>query len=368
MTMTLPSPLLRRECAAIAPLDPAYLAKGQARLDNLTKPRGSLGRLEEVAARLYAVQETFPLRPGPAAMFTIAGDHGVVDEGVASCPREVTRQMVLNFMNGGAAINVLCAAAGVDLFIVDAGMAEGVLPDHPRFIRAKVGPGTANMAQGPAMSVEDCAKALELGVGLAETARQNGARALGTGEMGIGNTTPSSALFCAYLGFSAAEMTGMGAGVPPAGLAHKTAVIEKALAANAQAVRGGDPVRILAALGGYEIAALAGLILGGAARRMAVAVDGFIATAAYTAARAINPLVRDYCFFSHGSAEAGHGKVLEKLGERPLLDLGMRLGEGTGAALGLFLLRAAADIFNDMATFESAGVAVPAGAHEHPLL
>jgi nicotinate-nucleotide--dimethylbenzimidazole phosphoribosyltransferase len=207
--------------------------------------------------------------------------------------------------------------------------------------------------------MEECVKALELGVTLAQEAQEEGYAALGTGEMGIGNTTASSALFCAYLDFPAAEMTGAGAGIPPAGLAHKTGVIARALAVHDAVVREKNPLAVLAALGGYEIAALAGLILGGAARRLPVMIDGFIATAAFTAAQALAPATRDYCFFSHLSADSGHRLVLQRLGQRPLLDLGMRLGEGTGSALGLFLLEAAARAFNEMATLESYGILLP---------
>jgi len=289
-------------------------------------------------------------------MFTIAGDHGVVAEGVAASPKEVTILMVLNFLRGGAGVNCLCEAAGADIRVVDAGVDAEPFQPHPRLIDAKIARGTANMAKGPAMTPEQCVRALQLGIDLAETAHKDGIRVLGTGEMGIGNTTSSSALFCAYLGFSALDMTGMGAGIPPAGLGHKTKIIQQSLNVNREAVAGGDPIAVLAALGGFEIAALAGLIIGGAARNMAVMIDGFIATAAYVAAAQLAPAVRDYCFFCHGSAEAGHGKALEALGQKPLLDLGMRLGEGTGAALGFTLLDGAARIYNDMATFESAGI------------
>lgn len=350
------SPVLSREFASIRPLDPAMKEKAQAHLDNLTKPAGSLGRLEEIAVRLFAVQEQAPLAARPARMLTIAADHGVVAEGVASSPQAVTTLMVENFLNKGAAINCLCDAAGAELRIVDAGMAAPIDREHELLIKARIAPGSANIAQGPAMTPEQCRQALQLGVDLAETAHRDGIRVLGTGEMGIGNTTPSSALLCAYLGFSPLEMTGMGAGIPEAGLAHKTRVIEQALAVNADAVSSKNPFLILSALGGLEIAALAGLILGGAARRMPVVIDGFISTAAYTAAWSLAPVVRDYCFFSHASAEAGHGKVLERLGEKALFDLGMRLGEGTGAAIGFMLLEAAACTFNNMATFADAGI------------
>ena len=353
------SPLMediRRQCVAIQRPDPALDAQAAAHLDNLTKPLGSLGRLEDAARQLFCIQQRAPLAARPACMFTIAGDHGVVDEGVASAPQAVTVQMVYNFMNNGAAINALCASSGVDLRIVDAGVAGHTFPAHPLFIDKKVGNGTANLARQAAMSVEDCAKAVKAGMELAEFAAAHGYRAVGTGEMGIGNTTPSSALFCAYLGFGAGEMTGAGAGIPPAGLEHKTAIIRQALHTHSKVIAQGEPFAILAALGGYEIAALTGLILGAAARRLAVMIDGFIATAAFTAALQISPAVEAYCFFSHGSAEAGHGLALQRLGKKPLLDLGMRLGEGTGAALGLFLLEAAANAYNSMATFADAGV------------
>jgi nicotinate-nucleotide--dimethylbenzimidazole phosphoribosyltransferase len=209
------------------------------------------------------------------------------------------------------------------------------------------------------MEREECLKALELGLSLAQEAQDEGYAALGTGEMGIGNSTSSSALLCAYLDLPAEKMTGAGAGIPPAGLAHKTGVIARALALHEGAVRGKDPLAVLAALGGYEIAALAGLILGGAARRLPVVIDGFIATAAFAAAQSLAPASRDYCFFSHVSAESGHRLALSLLGQSPFLDLGMRLGEGTGSALGLFLLEAAARVFNDMATLESAGILLP---------
>lgn len=357
----LPSPALRRECACIVPVDPAREKRAQTYLDGLTKPRESLGRLEELARRLYAVQERTPLEARPARLFTIAADHGVVEEGVASSPQAVTALMVRNFLAGGAAINSLCASAGVELCVVDAGVAEPCGVVHEAFVGANIAPGTANLTKGPAMSGEECLKALQLGVDLAEKACGEGVRVLGTGEMGIGNTTASSALFCAYLGFGAEEMTGIGAGVPSAGLEHKTRVIARALEVHAETIRSKDPFAVLAALGGLEIAALAGVILGGAARRLAVMIDGFIATAAYTAAWKMAPAVRGYCFFSHGSAEKGHGLVLRRLEETPLLDLGLRLGEGTGAALGLFLLEAAARLYNSMATLDGAGIGPVSG-------
>jgi nicotinate-nucleotide--dimethylbenzimidazole phosphoribosyltransferase len=356
----MPSPLLTpslaRECASVVLPDPALEREAVTYLNTLTKPPGSLGRLEELARRLFAIQEKAPLAARPARMFTIAADHGVVEEGVASNGKELTALMVRNFLNGGAAVNCLCGTAGAELRIVDAGIDAAPFDGHPLLINAKIARGTANMAKGPAMTRGQCLRALQLGVDLAESAVREGVRVIGTGEMGIGNTTASSALYCAYLGFSAAAVTGQGAGIPRAGLAHKAAIIEKALEVNAAAVAGGDPLAILSALGGLEIAALAGLIIGGAARRLPVMLDGFIACAAYVAAWKLAPAVSGYCFFGHGSAEMGHGKVLKNLGKIPLLDLGLRLGEGTGAALGFLLLAAAADIYNNMASFAQAGI------------
>lgn len=352
---------LSRTLAAIAPVDGGLRKKALAHLDNLTKPRGSLGRLEEAAARLFCIAGGAAPRVDPARIFTCAGDHGVTAEGVSPFPREVTRQMVANFLSGGAAVNVLARMAGVDLTIVDAGCAGGDFAPHPSLISAKVLPGTANLAEGPAMSVADCQKAVETGIRLANEAAAAGARCLGLGEMGIGNTTPSTALFCAYLGFTPLEIAGPGAGLDPAGVRKKAEVVRKALWANDAAVSGGDPLEILAALGGFEIATLAGVTLGAAASRLPVVVDGFISTAAYVAAMKMHQDVADYAFFSHASAEHGHLMVMEALGGRPLLHLDMRLGEGTGAAMAIFVLRCAAAIFTDMATFESAGVSGRAG-------
>ncbi|MDL2207291.1 nicotinate-nucleotide--dimethylbenzimidazole phosphoribosyltransferase [Desulfovibrio sp. OttesenSCG-928-M16] len=352
------SPVLAEACEAVCPLDPALFARARERLDSLTKPRGSLGRLEDAAARLFAIQGQRPLVAGPARMITIAADHGVVAEGVASSPQAVTRLMVENFLKGGAGINALCAAAGAELRVVDAGVAAPAFAPHPLLISAKIAPGTDNLAKGPAMTREQCLAALELGLRLAEDAYRDGIKLVGTGEMGIGNTTPSSALFCAYLGFSPEDMTGMGAGLSKNGLKHKTQVIAKALELHAPVIRSADALDILAALGGLEIAALAGLIIGSAAKGLAVVVDGFISTAAFAAAERLAPVVREYCFFAHGSAEAGHKRALARLGLEPLLDLGLRLGEGTGAALAFNLLAGAVRVFNDMATFDSAGITV----------
>ena len=348
--------------AAIRPVDPALVPVAKAHLDNLTKPRGSLGRLEEMAERLFAIRGGQTPVADPARIYVCAGDHGVAEEGVSLFPQEVTRQMVANFLAGGAGINVLAATAGVDIRVVDAGCLGDPFAAHPRFAGARVASGTANFVTGPAMSRAVCTEALLLGVSLADAAAAEGFMALGTGDMGIANTTPSTALFCAYLGLAPQAITGPGTGLDPHGVRRKAEVISKGLARHSDVVAAGDPVGILAALGGLEIACLAGLVLGAAANRLPIAVDGFISTAAYTAARAICPSVADYAFLSHASAEPGYAAIMAAMGQKPLLDLGLRLGEGTGSALALFLLRASANIYNDMATFAAAGVSSGQGA------
>lgn len=346
---------------AVRPVDRSLAGPGQAHLDNLTKPRGSLGRLEELALQLFMIQGGQPPCADPMRIYTVAGDHGVNEEGVSVFPQEVTRQMVLNFLRGGAGINVLAGTAGAQLYVVDAGSCGGGYEEHPQLIQEKVAPGTANLARGPAMTREQCLRAIMLGVSLADRALADGVRVLGTGDMGISNTTPSTALYCAYLGLDPVEVTGPGTGLDAAGMAHKAEVIRRGLAANGEAVASGDPLAVLAALGGLEIAALAGLVLGGARNRQLVCVDGFISTAAYVAAWRLCPAVADYCVISHASAEPGHAAVVRALGLAPLLDLGFRLGEGTGAACAMYLVRSAADMYNKMATFADAGVTASEG-------
>jgi len=359
-----PDAALAAVLEAITPVDRALAATGQAHLDNLTKPQGSLGRLEELALQLYLVQGGAKPQADPCRVYTVAGDHGVVAEGVSLFPQEVTRQMVANFVTGGAGINVLARTVGAELFVVDAGCLGGGFDAHPNLIQGKVAPGTANLAVGPAMTREQCVAALLLGVDLADRAQAAGVRVLGTGDMGIGNTTPSTALYCAYLGLDPADMTGPGTGLDKNGVDRKAGVIRRGLAANASAVRSASgpngALAILAALGGLEIACLAGLILGGAKNRQLVCVDGFISTAACVAAWKLAPATADYTVLAHASAEPGHSLALKKMGKAPLLDLGLRLGEGTGAAIAMFLLRSAAAIYNDMASFASAGVSAAA--------
>ncbi|UJX41603.1 nicotinate-nucleotide--dimethylbenzimidazole phosphoribosyltransferase [Desulfovibrio sp. JY] len=351
MPLTLPEVL-----AAIRPVDPALFDVAKAHLDSLTKPRGSLGRLEELAQRLFAMTGGKAPTVDPARIYVCAGDHGVAAEGVSLFPQEVTRQMVANFLAGGAGINVLANTAGIDIRVVDAGCLGDPFPPHPLFAGSRVASGTANLATGPAMTIETCTKALLLGASLAAQAAAEGVKCLGTGDMGIANTTPSTALFCAYLFLDPETVTGPGTGLDASGVRRKAEVVAKALELHKEVIDSGDPVAILAALGGLEIACLAGLVLGAAANKLPIAVDGFISTAAYVAARAIAPYVADYAVVSHASAEPGYAPIMNALDHKPLLDLGLRLGEGTGAALAIFLMRASANVYNNMATFAAAGV------------
>lgn len=350
---------LRQIVEGIMPPARGGLDAGNARLADLTKPLGSLGRIEDLALALWRIQGRRPLKADPARVYTVAGDHGVAAQGVSPYPQEVTRQMVLNFLGNGAAINVFCDTAGLDQVVVDAGCLGEPFPDHPKLISRRIKNGTDDFTKSPAMSREECLRALLLGVELAQSAAAEGVACLGTGEMGIANTTPATALYCAYLGFKPEAVVGPGAGLAPERLSHKAEVVAAGLEKHRAALASGDSVAILAALGGLEIAVLCGLVLGAAKEQLPIVIDGFISTSAAAAALAMAPRARDYCIFSHGSAEPGHKLVLEALGASPLLDLGLRLGEGTGAALAMFLLRCAANMFNDMATFSQAGVSGP---------
>lgn len=359
MTQTIPT--LLAEVApdtVITPVDAADLKAAQNYLDNLTKPQGSLGRLEELARRLFAMRggET-PLQVSPAMMFTVAGDHGVAAQGVSPYPQIVTRQMVSNLLAGGAGVNVLCRAGGMDFCLVDAGCAGGPFPPHEKLLDRRLGDGTADMTQGPAMSRATAAEGVRCGMTLVAEQAAQGVCCFATGEMGIANTTAATAIYCALLGLDPDIMTGPGAGAGPERVRHKAAVIRQALSVNASLCRKEDPLGVLAAVGGFEIAVMAGIILGAAAQRRPVLVDGFICSAAYAVAVRLCPAVAGYAILSHASAEPGHVPALQSLEEgSPLLHLGMRLGEGTGAAVAYHLLRCAAAIFNEMATFEGAGV------------
>ena len=324
-----------------------------AHLNDLTKPPGSLGRLEEIALQYCLVTGTAKPRMGKKRICCFAGDHGVADEGVSAYPKAVTPQMVMNMLAGGAAINVLSRHAGADLVVVDMGVDDPL--EHAKGLcRRKVRRGTDNFTRGPAMSVKETEQAIAAGIELAMDARKDGVTLIGTGDMGIANTTPATALFAAYLGCPVESITGRGTGIDDTCLQHKVEVIKKALDVNRE--RLATPLGTLAAVGGLEIAGICGLVLGAAASRMPVVVDGFIASSAALAACRICPAVKDYLFFSHLSQEQGHKVVLKEMDARPILSLDMRLGEGTGGALAMLVIEGALKVYNEMATFSSAGV------------
>ncbi len=332
--------------------EPGAGAAAQRAFDAKTKPRGSLGRLEELAVRIAALEGVaVPARP-EAAIVVAAADHGVAAEGVSAYPQEVTAQMVANFAAGGAAINVLAREAGARLVVVDAGVAVPV--EHGAVRPLRLGPGTASIARGPAMARETAALGIEHGAALAAELAADGIGLVGLGEMGIGNTTAASALCAALLPAEPAAVCGRGTGLDDAGLARKVAVVSRALEANA--VDPDDPLGVLAALGGFELALLAGVALGCAAQRVPVVLDGFITGAAALVAARIEPDAVGAMIASHRSPEPGHALVLDALGLEPLLDLGLRLGEGTGAALAIPIVRSALALLNDMASFDDAGV------------
>ncbi|MCE9614004.1 MAG: nicotinate-nucleotide--dimethylbenzimidazole phosphoribosyltransferase [Lentisphaerae bacterium] len=345
--------LLASTLSSIVPADPSIGSAIQAHLDDLTKPQGSLGRLEELAMRYCVARGEVRPRLGGKRIYCFAGDHGVAAEKVSAFPPAVTPQMVHNIVAGGAAVSVLSRHVGADLVVVDIGV-DAEFAAAPGLRLVKVRRGTRNLAVGPALTREEATQALETGIGLAFEAAEAGVTMLGTGEMGIANTTPSTAMFAAYLGCDPATVVGRGTGVDAAGLAHKTDVVRRALAVNAGQL--GDALGVLAALGGLEIAGISGLILGAAARRIPVVVDGFISCAGALAAMRLCPAAADYLFFAHLSQERGHRHVLEALKVRPILDLDMRLGEGTGAALAMSVLEGAMKVYGGMATFSSAGV------------
>jgi len=350
--------LLEATLARIAPVDAGILSAAQALLDNKTKPLGSLGRLEEFGRRVAAISGSLSPQLGKKVIFTFAGDHGVVEEGVSAFPKEVTPQMVFNFLNGGAGVNVLARHAGAEVRVVDMGV-DFDFGGTPGLIDRKVARGTANLAKGSAMSRDEAVRALEAGIELALEARAEGVTMLGTGDMGIGNTTPSSAIIAAISGRGVRELTHRGTGIGDASLERKIAAIEQGLAINRPDPR--DPVDVLAKVGGLEIAGIAGLVLGGAAAGLPVVVDGFISTAGALIASELSPHVRDYIFAAHKSVEIGHSCMLERIGAEPILDLKLRLGEGTGAALAMTLIEAGVKVLSEMASFEEAGVSESLG-------
>jgi nicotinate-nucleotide--dimethylbenzimidazole phosphoribosyltransferase len=323
------------------------------RLDQLTKPPGSLGRLEELAWRLAEITGRCPPRLGRPVIFTLAADHGVVAEGVSAYPQIVTAQMVENLLAGGAAVNVLARWAGAEVVVADFGVATPIT-GHPALRSARIAPGTGNMTRGPAMTRDEMLAAVEAGIALVDRERAASLDLAGTGEMGIGNTTAASAMVAALTGAAVEDVTGPGTGVDAAGRRRKIQAISRALTVNRPDAR--DPLDVLAKVGGLEIAGLVGVTLAAAARKIPVVLDGFISGAAALVAVHLKPEVRDCLIASHRSAEPGHRHVLDALQLVPYLDLGLRLGEGTGAALCIGLARSAVAILTEMATFASARV------------
>ncbi|MBA4391562.1 MAG: nicotinate-nucleotide--dimethylbenzimidazole phosphoribosyltransferase [Syntrophus sp. (in: bacteria)] len=338
----------------IAPVKDDLLEIAQKRLDSLTKPQGSLGRLEEFAKKLVLLTGQAMPQPFPKkAIFTFAGDHGVVDEGVSLFPKEVTIQMVYNFLKGGAGINVLARHAGADEIVVDIGVDYDFGEEKDLLVR-KVVKGTKNMRKGPAMTRQEAEHCIEIGLELALNYAKKGYGIFGTGEMGIGNTTPSSAIAAVLTGTAVSKVTGRGTGITDETLQHKISVIEDSISLNKPDPK--DPIDVLSKVGGAEIGGIAGLILGAASQKIPVVIDGFISTAGALIAYSIEPAVKDYMFAAHRSVEIGQQVMLEVMGLRPILDLEMRLGEGTGAALGIFIIEAGLKVYREMATFDEAGV------------
>lgn len=353
--------LLTETIARIQPLDTDAMNAARARQDQLTKPQGALGRLETLSIQLAGI--TAQARPHfkQPAIITMAGDHGIARQGVSAYPSEVTPQMVLNFLHGGAAINVLARHVGARVVVVDMGVAVE-LPAHPDLVNRKIALGTRDFSVGPAMTRDEAQRAVQAGIEIATReidpstrfAAQGGADILGTGDMGIGNTTPSAAITATITRRSVKEVTGRGTGVDDAGLERKIEMIERALDVNKP--NPSDGLDVLSKVGGFEIGGLTGVMIGAASRRVPVVIDGFISGAAALIAYTIAPSVQPYLIGAHRSVEIGHRAILEHLRIEPLLDLDLRLGEGTGAALGISLCLAAAKILDEMATFADAGV------------
>lgn len=332
--------------------DAQLIPRLQRKLDGKAKPVGSLGRLESLALQVGLIQNTLTPALNNPVMLTVAADHGITAEGVSACPVEITWQQVLNFLSGGGGIGLLARTYGMDLWVVDAGVNHDFAP-HPKLINAKVAYGSENFLLQPAMSSENCRRAIENGRRIVRRFHERGTNVIGFGEMGIGNTTPASALLAVFAGLSVADCVGPGAGLDSTGVKRKAKVIQAAIDQHGIA---DSAIENLARFGGYEIATIAGGMLEAAARRMVILVDGFITTSALLAARAISPQVLDYCIFSHESDEPGHRRMLDFLGASAVLKLGLRLGEGTGCAILYSVLKGAVAVLNEMTSFEDAGV------------
>jgi nicotinate-nucleotide--dimethylbenzimidazole phosphoribosyltransferase len=341
--------LIRR----ILPLDDVTMQEARERQDQLTKPPGSLGRLEELSVKLAGITGQSRPRFPRKAVLVLAADHGVAAAGVSAYPQAVTAQMVLNFLAGGAAINVLARQAGARVIVADLGVASD-LPEHPNLVRKKIGYGTRNMVEGPAMTVDEALAAVVAGRELVEAEIARGLDLVATGDMGIGNTTASSAIVATITGAPIRDVTGRGTGIDDDGWTRKVEAIERACALNRPDPA--NPIDVLAKVGGFEIGGLMGVILGASAARVPVIVDGFISGAAALLATELCPTARDYLIAAHNSVEIGHRVLLERMELVPLLNLNLRLGEGTGAAMAMHLIDAAAAILDEMGTFGEAGV------------
>lgn len=346
--------LLQDTLARIQPVDSVLLKKAQAKLDNKTKPLGSLGRLEEFARRYAAITGTLEPETKNKVIYTFAADHGVVEEGVSAFPKEVTPQMVFNFLRGGAGVNVLARHSGVEVRVVDMGV-DYNFAAIPGLVDKKIAPGTRNFTKGPAMTRDEAIAAVEAGIELAGICREEGVNMAGTGEMGIGNTTSASAIIAAISGIPVKKVTHRGTGISDKALENKVRIIELAMEVNKPDPT--DPLDVLTKVGGLEIAGIAGFVIGCAAGRIPVVVDGFISTSGALIASEMLPHIKDYIFAAHRSVEIGHQFMLDHLGAKPILDLQLRLGEGTGSALAMGLIEAGVKILKEMATFEEAGVA-----------
>ena len=343
----------------IQPVKRQWIQKARQRTARLVMPTRALGRLHEISEQLCGIRQTLEPAIHQKTILVMAADHGVVEEGVSAYPQEVTPAMVRTFLAGGAGINAISRQVGADVWVVDMGVMTDVdtsgLKDAGRLVVEKIGQGTANFARGPAMSQRDAEKALLIGFNQASTLIERGADILGTGDMGIGNTTPAAAVGAVLTGASLAEMVGRGTGVDDDGLARKRDIVRRGIEINHPDRE--DGLDVLAKVGGFEIGGIAGCILAGAFHRRAVVIDGFISTAGALIADALCPTVKDYLFAGHCSAEPGHRLMLKHLGLDPILDLGMRLGEGTGAALAMGVIESAVRMFKEVLTFEEAGVA-----------
>ncbi|OLB33620.1 MAG: nicotinate-nucleotide--dimethylbenzimidazole phosphoribosyltransferase [Ktedonobacter sp. 13_1_20CM_3_54_15] len=343
---------IRDRAISVEPLDTAAMELASARQQQLTKPAGSLGRLEDIAVQIAGITGHPVPRIERKAVIIMAGDHGVTNEGVSAYPSAVTLQMVYNFLQGGAAINALAHFVGAKVIVVDVGVAADI--SHPDLLSRKVAFGTADMALEPAMTHVQMLEAIQVGIDIFDAQLDQGIDLVATGDMGIGNTTAASAITASLLQMPVALVTGRGTGIDDEQLAHKIQVIEKALARHVPNPQ--DPLDVLMKVGGLEIAGLVGVIVAAASRRVPVVIDGFISGAAALIAIELNPLVREYLLAGHVSVERGHHLILERLGLSPLLDLKLRLGEGTGAVLAMSLIEAALHTHSEMATFEEAGV------------